>query len=213
MSFSGLYDDPSYAALLKGGKVLDLTHLDGTCCFCDPDSAAIIRAKMAENDTKGIRWIDTGDYHYLTLFSLERIGRPFLLLYYDNHPDDQDPAFGEDILSCGNWVAAARRLPNLVGVLRNGVPAGDWNPRGLPVYVSIDKDVLGPEFARTDWDQGDMRLAELLESLRTVAAGAEVLGVDVCGGLTVSKGATREDFEINTKTDAILRDFLLSLKI
>ena len=80
MSFSGLYDDPSYAALLKGGKVLDLTHLDGTCCFCDPDSAAIIRAKMAENDTKGIRWIDTGDYHYLTLFSLERIGRPFLLL-------------------------------------------------------------------------------------------------------------------------------------
>ena len=213
LSFSGLYDDPAYAALRREGKVLDFTQLGGTCCYCDPDSAAEIRMKMGENALKGIHWIDTGDYHYLTLFWLERISRPFILLYYDNHPDDQDAAFGEDVLSCGNWVAAARRLPHLVRVLRNGVPPGDWNPEGLPVYVSIDKDVLGPDDARTDWDQGDLSLPALLDSLRAAADGAALLGVDICGGITYSKGATREDFEINTKTDAVLLDFLLSLKI
>lgn len=211
LSFSGLLEDASYAPLRAGCRVLDFTQLEGTCCYCAPESAARIREKIASSDPAGLHWIDTGDYHYLTLFWLERLARPCILLYYDNHPDDQDAAFGDGLLSCGNWVAAARRLPQVAGVFRNGVPEGDWNPAGLPVYVSVDKDVLTPDFARTDWDQGEMTLPQLLDSLGRVAAAAPLLGADLCGGLTVSKGATPEDFQINAKTDGILRDFLLPL--
>lgn len=211
LNFSGLLDDLAYDALRKGCRVLDFTQLEGTCCYCAPESAAVIRERIASNEAAGLHWIDTGDYHYLTLFWLERITQPFILLYYDNHPDDQDAAFGEDVLSCGNWVAAARRLPQVARVLRNGVPSGDWNPEGLPVYISIDKDVLGPDFARTDWDQGTMILPELLSSIGQAVAGAPLLGADLCGGLTISKGATPEDFHINAETDRILRDYLLPL--
>ncbi|MBR0093100.1 MAG: hypothetical protein IJP92_15540, partial [Lachnospiraceae bacterium] len=35
-------------------------------------------------------------------------------------------------------------------------------PEDLPVFLSIDKDVLSTEEVRTNWDQGEMRLEELL---------------------------------------------------
>ena len=38
-------------------------------------------------------------------------------------------------------------------------------PTDLPLYVSVDKDVLCEEDACTTWSQGDMRLSELLEYL------------------------------------------------
>ena len=38
----------------------------------------------------------------------------------------------------------------------------------LPVYLSIDKDVLCMEDARTNWDQGEMKLVELEERIKQV---------------------------------------------
>lgn len=49
------------------------------------------------------------------------------------------------------------------------------------VWISIDKDVLGPEEAVTNWDQGEMPLDALLEALRLLCAGGDVLGIDICG--------------------------------
>lgn len=48
-----------------------------------------------------------------------------------------------------------------------------------PVYVSIDKDVLDPAEARSNWDQGRMRVADLLkviDSLRSRLVGSDVTG-------------------------------------
>ena len=73
----------------------------------------------------------------------------------------------------------------------------------LPLYISIDKDVLGPEYTETNWSQGDMSI-DGLERLLSVFLGGQgeeknsdacrnderyagdirhsrILGVDICG--------------------------------
>ncbi|MGO4777376.1 arginase family protein, partial [Lysobacter sp. 2RAB21] len=50
---------------------------------------------------------------------------------------------------------------------------------GDPLYLSIDKDVLRPEDAMTNWDQGRMRAEAMLaavESLRPRLIGSDVTG-------------------------------------
>ena len=54
-------------------------------------------------------------------------------------------------------------------------------PEGLPVFLSIDKDVLSTEEVRTNWDQGEMRLRDLLELVETVCKNRQVIGADICG--------------------------------
>lgn len=56
----------------------------------------------------------------------------------------------------------------------------------LPLYISIDKDILCQEEVRTSWSQGDMRLLELLHLCQRalfpfLEKGGCLLGVDVCG--------------------------------
>ena len=108
-------------------RIVDFTGLEETMCFCGPESAAVIRQRIAEMERGAVgpgrlHWIDTGDYHYLTYFFLERLTRPFTLVLFDNHPDDQPSVFGPDMLSCGGWVRTAMEtLPNLRCVVRVGV--------------------------------------------------------------------------------------------
>jgi arginase family enzyme len=49
------------------------------------------------------------------------------------------------------------------------------------VWVTIDKDVLRPADAATNWDQGEMPLEALLAALRRLAIGRRIVGVDICG--------------------------------
>lgn len=49
------------------------------------------------------------------------------------------------------------------------------------IWISIDKDVLRPQDAATNWDQGQMPLFALLEALRCLSSGKRIVGVDVCG--------------------------------
>jgi hypothetical protein len=52
----------------------------------------------------------------------------------------------------------------------------------VPLYVSLDKDVLTAEDAIVNWDSGHLRLAEVTEVLAAfVAAAGNVSGVDVLG--------------------------------
>ena len=190
----------------------DFSCFEGTNCYCAPESAERIRRAVAALPLRAVHDIGTGDYHYVSLFWLERIREPFALVLFDHHPDDQPGAFGEDLLSCGGWVAQARKLE----MLRTDVwiretkdfPLLGSLPEGLPLYLSIDLDVLSPAFARTDWDQGTMQLEELQSALRGLAVGRTLLGVDLCGGLTPGKGASPEDLALNARTgDAVLEIF------
>jgi len=49
------------------------------------------------------------------------------------------------------------------------------------IWFTIDKDVLRPADAATNWDQGEMPLEALLDGIRRLARGRRVIGADVCG--------------------------------
>ena len=51
----------------------------------------------------------------------------------------------------------------------------------LPLYISVDKDVLCPADADTTWSQGDMLLSELKEFLNVILKKQAVIGMDICG--------------------------------
>ena len=73
----------------------------------------------------------------------------------------------------------------------------------LPLYISIDKDVLGPEYTETNWSQGDMSIGGLEHLLGVFLGGqgeeknsdacrndernagdirhSRILGIDICG--------------------------------
>ncbi|GGJ00244.1 hypothetical protein GCM10010885_06840 [Alicyclobacillus cellulosilyticus] len=215
---------------------LDCTDLRGTHGFCDPSTARILAERLARRRYRGVTFIGSGAYHYVTYLLLREIQDPFALVLFDHHTDmavgpssasDLNPAFAFDPaagpatalephtwLHCGNWVRAAlQNLPALqrvviVGARRedearrldprvtviweeelgaSGMPvAALWQRvrrvlRGWPIYVSIDKDVLAPADAMTDWDAGSMRLVALTAWLRRLITKYPLVGLDVCG--------------------------------
>jgi arginase family enzyme len=49
------------------------------------------------------------------------------------------------------------------------------------VWLTIDKDVLRPEDALTNWDQGEMPLSFLLAAIHAIGRRHRVVGADICG--------------------------------
>jgi len=181
LTISSLFTDESFGT----GSITDLRDIDGTSCYCSPESADELRRRIAHIPVNAMHWIDSGDYHYMTHLFLERLDSPFRLVLLDNHPDDQRPAFDSPgMLSCGGWVADARKLPS-------------WRKSGdFPIYLSIDLDWLSEDVFKTDWDQGTASYDDLLTVLRSYA-GLQIAGIDICGGITRSKGATDTMLEAN----------------
>lgn len=162
---------------------IDISCFEGTNAYCSAENLPRIREAAGRIPLRAVHNIGNGNYHYLTLFFLERIHRDFALVYFDHHPDNQEDAFSSGMLSCGNWVArASESLERLKAVSWTGGPGEPAPvPEGLPVYISIDLDILSPEFIRTVWDQGAMTPAELTLSLRSIISDREILGIDICG--------------------------------
>ena len=222
LDYRGVYGEECFPASLQAAGYdvvrLDFRTLEGTECYCDPETEAFLRERFALRKER-VRWIDGGDYHYLSKLFAEREKEPFTLVLLDHHPDDQAPALGE-ILSCGGWVRDLKRdCPALEGVIAVG-PEGaiqtveefrsafrDAAPER--VYVSLDKDVMDATDARTNWGQGELRLPQVLEMLRTVfESRADVVGVDICGELSGAKGGHAEDFGVNLKTNMAIQAFI-----
>lgn len=196
VDMSGVFADEGWDSELAkdpGNTILRLQGLRGTRGYCDADAQAAIEAAIAPCPLRAVHWIDTGDYHYLSALWLRKLQEPARLFLIDHHPDDQPPAFG-DILTCGSWVLEARRNP----LVRDDSPAA---------YISIDLDWLSPDHARTDWDQGDGTLQELLSALDNILQNHTLAGVDICGGWCIRDGARAEDLAINLRTRRALLDY------
>ncbi|MBE3587844.1 MAG: arginase family protein [Thermoanaerobacteraceae bacterium] len=237
---------------------VDLRDLRGTRLFCD--RAALREIARRIRGRRGIFFLGSGDYHYVSYLLMQAVDSPFTLVLFDNHAD-LSPSPAGDLLSCSSWVARALRLPNLKkaliigarpdsfsgadpGLLRKvvyvqyGVVRGDlcrpyratrpgmsrdlsrhvprstnetppvtsglrhFSIEPLPVtsremgevagrvialiptrsvYISVDKDVLRHQDAITNWEQGEMPLADLLLFLQAISRAKNVCGVDVCG--------------------------------
>ena len=216
--FSEAYREEGFLCWLQEALVLDFTGLEGSCCYCDAQA----RKKLEDAFPKPLprlRWLDSGDYHYLSHLLALRETKPFHLVLLDNHPDNQDPAF-EGVLSCGSWVKEMQEgNPWVRDVVTIG-PEGCGNEipqawlekrRGERVYVSLDKDIMDKAYARTDWTQGGHTLEDVKRELAKLAEAMEIVAVDICGELAPSKGATPEDLRINKETNIELYHCLTNL--
>ena len=83
----------------------------------------------------------------------------------------------------------------------------------LPIYISIDKDVLSSYYARTSWNQGNMSVKILEKILLEVFRHQKVIGVDICGECSLLEPLQQlsEDEKINLNTDRSLYQFLTRL--
>ena len=237
-NFSGIYKNQNFYKNYAEEEIswTELSDLSGCNCYCDAEASDRIRKEIQAFTGKGLHFIDSGNYHYMTRLWLEKLQIPFRLLVFDNHTDMQPPAFG-GLLSCGGWIAASlEELPLLQEVILVGPDEeaytqvepdlqqkvlflsreklstmtteekeGFFNnlSEDLPLYVSVDKDVLCKGDASTTWSQGDMHLSELMSFLELVLEQQNILGMDVCGECDMD--SCSEDFLNDHANEAILR--------
>ena len=94
--------------------------IEGTHCYCDGEAEKEILKALEKVDDCKLRFIGSGDYHYLSCLLAQGIKEPFSLVLMDHHPDNQAPALG-NVLSCGGWVNDLKaRCPALQDVLTIG---------------------------------------------------------------------------------------------
>lgn len=217
--FSGVYGAEDFLLALQsqGAQVLrlDFRNLEGACCYCDAEAVAEIGRSLPERLPR-LRYLDSGDYHYMSHLLALRESAPFHLVLLDHHPDNQAPALGE-VLSCGGWVKAMREQnPLLRDVLTVGpeqeaqdVPQ-QWLDarRGERVYVSLDKDIMDRAHARTNWSQGTHTLEQVKSMLARILESMEPVAADICGECSENKGATPEDLRINKETNIEIYKFI-----
>ena len=92
---------------------------------------------------------------------------------------------GSTVLSAGiNWFL--RETVSEVCNWRKSEGLQEDAEKFLPLYISVDKDVLCTEDAQTTWSQGDMRLTTLVSGVQTVLecakeSSGKIAGVDICG--------------------------------
>lgn len=195
---------------------LDFTDLSGIHGFCDEEAAEEIQ-KRTRKVEGGIRFIDSGNFHYISFLLLKKLKQPFTLVVLDHHTDMMDSAFG-GLLSCGSWIKRAiEESDSLLNVVLIGVNdelketiddaykdrvivyfksqlAEEGWLSGLkekltqPVYLSVDKDVFSTAETLTDWDQGTMTSKQFFNIWKSIVEVTTVLAVDICGEYGSEKG-------------------------
>ena len=185
-------------------KIFENKKLSGVRGYMDEESGKYLLNEIKHTgELSALHFLDSGNYHHLSRLYIDLIKHPFDLVVYDNHTDMQFSAFG-NILSCGSWIADAYKscenIHNIIIIGANEQYIQDCEFRNdnkiiftdsifdvkiaentLPIYISVDKDVLSVEEFVSDWDQGKMSLGTLADELHYLAGNFNILGVDVCG--------------------------------
>ena len=190
---------------------IDCSDINGCDLYCSDEAAAEIQKRIMPYGTKGIHFIDSGNFHYITKITTDQIKQPFSLVVFDHHTDMQQPLVNE-MMSCGDWAGLVLdQNPNLKQLILIGPDAPDISQidvirkdrlltfsaeelkngtaqrkstdilSGVPFYISIDKDVLSTRFTETNWNQGDMTLDMLEHLLGIILSRETICGIDICG--------------------------------
>ena len=233
-NFSGIYEQqPDLIREMRtksGFLITDLTRMEGVNGYCSAEAEQELEAQIRagaqtcagapEASSGGIRFLDNGNYHYLSCPGLRTVPEPFDLIVFDHHTDMQEPGL-IPCLSCGSWVLESLKDRECgKNLLRRAVLVGppseslreedkwegltlisepdantadrtlamisetlhpeDKDPE-LPVYLSIDKDVLSDTEIRLNWDQGSMTFRTLKKILQGIVGKYRVCGLDICG--------------------------------
>lgn len=75
------------------------------------------------------------------------------------------------------------------------VKNGTKQTEQLPIYLSIDKDVLSTDFSATNWSHGNMSLDRLAVSTHQALKNKRLLGIDITGEI--------DNFVYNIKENAL----------
>lgn len=219
MNFSGVYCLEPFADNEDFVHV-DCSDIPGTDCILSAEAAQTLTSRISSYGARGIHFIDSGNYHYMTRLWTDKIHSPFTLILIDHHSDMQQ-AQEQGYLTCGNWVGSVVENNKwLRKVLIIGVPdekaqeAADSCPdkvefvsrkqcldllagHGHPeiegkIYLSIDKDALSPACAVTNWDQGEISLNDLKRLVFLFVSNENLIGIDVCGEFSATKSLFEE---------------------
>ncbi|MBP3971293.1 arginase family protein [Bacillus sp. WL1] len=192
---------------------IDFTHLEHANLYCEPPSLLRIKQELNRRKQKGVTFIGSGNYHYVSYLLLKEIVEPFTLILFDHHTDMNLKEENEHtLISCGSWVSfALQNNPKLKKVIMIGpssltIHSNDYSCVEVfpidtsneisthtilshihtnTIYVSIDKDVLDSKVTITNWDQGQMELSTLLKYIHSLIKNKNVYGIDICGELPV----------------------------
>ncbi len=232
LDFTHVYCD-EYIKDIDRFRYIDCSGIEETDMYCSKEAYNRIWDRIKPYGVHGIHYIDSGNYHYITKIITDHIDEPFGLIMYDHHTDMQSPMVPGMMSCgdwAGLVLSQNENLRQLVLVgppekdiemvacshsgrlltfsdedLHGGVPEDKLKliRSDIPLYISIDKDVLGAEYSETNWSQGDMSVGEL-ERLLGVFLGVQgnkgnsdtrqngemyagdirhsrILGVDICG--------------------------------
>ncbi len=232
MDFTGIYENEKFYKH-KNIEWLDLHELQGVYGYCSQEARKTIEDKIKFLSPEGIHFIDSGNFHYVSEFWIEKIKQDFILVVFDHHSDMVKPIF-DDILSCGSWILNS--LENnkylkkviLIGIDEKQVSLipkhqdkvlyltdDDLENRDVwkkiddllhkyPLYISIDKDVLSKRVVQTDWDQGSMQLIEFKILLAYLFKNSHTIGIDICGECANEVGQLNEIKEDDVFNEKIL---------
>lgn len=228
LNFSGVYEKQNFYKSMEYEWV-DCSDVTGVNGFCDDEAAAAISGRI-RNLESPVRFIDGGNFHYLSYLLMKEEKEPFTLVVFDHHTD-MKPSLFEELLSCGCWIKRAlddfscvsrviligvadeladtieEEYEDRVCVISESEAGRDdgWlrllhEEAGPAVYLSIDKDAFSERQVVTDWDQGSMTLDQLEKACR-VLADRRILGADVCGEAERGSGPPEEMSAADGKND------------
>lgn len=232
LNFNHTYENQDFYKN-KEYKIIDLYDLKSVSRYCDEISLDIIRTKLREFDDAKINFIDSGNYHYISYLLLEKITEPFVLVLFDHHTDMQPSSFVElmscgcwvkKALDDNKYIekvviiGAKKKLINSIEdkykdkiicfseeFIKEKYDWEGFSKKHIknPIYISIDKDVITPKEAKTDWDQGDLTLEELKNIYSNICKNHEILGIDICGDSSNNSEIFKIDYnnEINNRSN------------
>lgn len=242
MNFTGVYKDEDFYKD-KNASIIECEDIRGTFGYTDDNAVAQIKERIHELTPEGIHFIDSGNYHYISKIWTDKIKHDFALIVFDHHSDMQPSLFEslmscgcwiksaldtntflKKVILVGVEDQLAAKIPKeyfdrIVVYSQNQLEHKEaWDKLsnthlGIPVYISIDKDVLSQDAAATDWDQGDLTLKELKLLLYEIIIRETVIGVDICGECSDSLRSTfnfKKDI-LNNQTNLTLLNLLEKL--
>lgn len=232
LNFNNTYENQDFYSGKKY-EIVDLSDLKNVSRYCDEQSLDIIRKRINRFSDSKIKFIDSGNYHYVTYLMLEKIHKPFILVLFDHHTDMQ-PSFFRELMSCGCWVkkvldenkyiekviiigAKEKQITSIEEKYKDRIISFseefikkeyNWEHFSkkyinLPIYISIDKDIINPEEAKTDWDQGNLTLKELKTIYTGICKEHQIIGIDICGDSSYNNNYLfyNNDNKINNKSN------------
>jgi hypothetical protein len=201
-NFTGVYEKQDFYKDYSY-ELFNDRALNGVRGYMDEEARKYLLEEIKErSNLSSIHLLDSGNYHHLSRVYLDLIKEPFNLVVYDNHTDMQFSAFG-NILSCGSWIADAYESLDylkkiiIIGASSKYIDDCAFNKdervifadginevslgNELPIYISVDKDVISENEFISDWDQGIMPVSTLIKELKCLRDSFRIVGVDICG--------------------------------